>query len=251
MIVVTFDEAESGPGDHADSSACCNQPQFPNTPNNGGPTSGPGGGRIGAVILSPFVKPGTRNETPYNHFSLLRSVEDIFGVNHLGYAAQAGLKPFGGEVFNVGPPRLRRLAVRPARLRPRKRTKISYELTQPAQVRFRVERGLLGRRTRGKCRRPTRRNRRGRPCRRYKRFRGSFAQRGVLGANSLRFNGRVSGRRLRAGHYRVVAVASGFAGSSPRATRRFRVIAKRRKRARPRARVRKQPPRRRSIQLAG
>jgi hypothetical protein len=231
LIAVTFDEAEAGPGEEADSSACCNQPQFPNTPNNGGPTAGPGGGRIGAVLLSPFIKPGSTNQTAYNHFSFLRSVEDIFGVAHLGYAAQAGLKPFDSDVFNAGPPALRSLALRPnrvlaARAAARKGATISYSLSQPAKVSFRVDHGLLGRRSRGKCRKPTRRNRRGRPCRRYKRMRGGLEQNGVTGANSLRFNGRLRGKRLKAGHYRLVAAASGFAGRSNRATRYFRIKAR-------------------------
>ena len=37
---------------------------------------------------------------PYNHYSLLRSVEDNFGLPHLGYAGQAGLQPFGADVLN-------------------------------------------------------------------------------------------------------------------------------------------------------
>jgi hypothetical protein len=36
---------------------------------------------------------------PYNHYSLLRSVEDIFGLGHLGYAAEPGLRAFGPDVF--------------------------------------------------------------------------------------------------------------------------------------------------------
>jgi hypothetical protein len=36
---------------------------------------------------------------PYNHYSLLRSVEDIFDLGHLGYAADPGLQPFGEDVF--------------------------------------------------------------------------------------------------------------------------------------------------------
>jgi hypothetical protein len=78
----------------------------PNTPNNGGPTPGNGGGRVGAVLLSPYVKPGSVNDTPYNHYSLLRSTEDMFGLPHLAYAAQEGLKPFEEDVFNRpgGPP---------------------------------------------------------------------------------------------------------------------------------------------------
>jgi hypothetical protein len=241
MVVVTFDEAEGGPGGDADSSACCNQPQFPNTPNNGGPTPGQGGGRVGAVVLSPFVKAGSVNQTAYNHFSFLRSVEDIFGVGHLGYAAQAGLAAFGSDVFNGGAPQIKRLAVRPASVRAaraaaRRGATVSYELSQPAQVAFAVDHGLLGRRSRGKCRKATRRNRHRRPCRRYKRMRGGLAQTGVAGANSLYFNGRLRGKRLKAGHYRLTAVASGFAGNSRRATRYFRVKATKKKHAKRRRR---------------
>jgi hypothetical protein len=47
-----------------------------------------GGDRIGAVLVSPFIVPGSSSATPYNHYSLLRSLEDIFRVGgHLGYAA--------------------------------------------------------------------------------------------------------------------------------------------------------------------
>jgi hypothetical protein len=94
LIVVTFDESEHG------AQACCGEPQFPGTPNNGGTSIGRGGGKIGAVLLSPYIKPGTVNATPYNHFSLLRSIEDMFGLDHLGYAARPDLKSFGSDVFN-------------------------------------------------------------------------------------------------------------------------------------------------------
>jgi hypothetical protein len=62
-------------------------------------TVGVGGDRTGAVLISKFIQPGTVSNTPYNHYSLLRSIEDVFGLEHLGYAGQAGLKPFGGDVY--------------------------------------------------------------------------------------------------------------------------------------------------------
>jgi phosphatidylinositol-3-phosphatase len=50
--------------------------------------NGYGGDQVGAVLLSPFVKPGSTSDIGYNHYSLLRSLEDIFRLhNHLGYAA--------------------------------------------------------------------------------------------------------------------------------------------------------------------
>jgi hypothetical protein len=98
LLVVTFDEAESSAG-AGDSSACCGERPGPNSHNPGGRVPGPGGGRIGAVVVSPFVQPGSVNPTPYNHYSLLRTLEDRFGLGHLGFAGQAGLRPFGADVF--------------------------------------------------------------------------------------------------------------------------------------------------------
>jgi phosphatidylinositol-3-phosphatase len=94
LIVITFDESEHG------AEACCGEPQFPGTPNNGGLSIGRGGGKVGAVLLSPYIKPGSVDQTAYNHFSLLRSIEDMFGLDHLGYAARPGLRSFGDDVFN-------------------------------------------------------------------------------------------------------------------------------------------------------
>jgi phosphatidylinositol-3-phosphatase len=102
LLIVTFDEAEAV-GATADSSACCNERPGPNVipPNTPGFIHpGPGGGRVGAVLLSPCLKPGTVARTPYNHYSLLRSIEDNFGLPHLGYAGQPGLAPFGRNVLN-------------------------------------------------------------------------------------------------------------------------------------------------------
>src|SRR4051794_9825950 len=96
LLVITFDEADSG-----DASACCNEQPGPNTPNPGGTTRGPGGGRTGAVLISQYIQPGSINATPYNHYSLLGSVEDISGLGRLGYAGQAGLQTFGADVYNA------------------------------------------------------------------------------------------------------------------------------------------------------
>jgi phosphatidylinositol-3-phosphatase len=48
--------------------------------------TGPGGGRVGAVLLSPCTTPGTVSQTPYDHYSMLGSIENSFGLSHLGYA---------------------------------------------------------------------------------------------------------------------------------------------------------------------
>src|SRR5436190_6693442 len=93
-LIVTFDESESG------AEGCCVE-DHPNTPNAGGQTPGPGGGRTGTVVISKFVKPGTSTDTPYNHYSFLRTVEDIFGLQPLGYAQKS--TGFGADVFNAQP----------------------------------------------------------------------------------------------------------------------------------------------------
>ncbi len=92
LIVITWDETPS-----AHKEACCNEPTGPNTSSPG--AGGPGGGRTGAVLLSPFIKPGTVSDVPYSHYSMLRSIEDLFGLPHLGYAGQEGLAAFGADVY--------------------------------------------------------------------------------------------------------------------------------------------------------
>ena len=96
LLIVTFDESDGQAPDAYD--ACCNEQPLPTDPNQPG-FQGPGGGRIGAVLLSPYILAGTVSSVPYNHYSLLRTVEDIFDLGHLGYAAEPGLRPLGRDVF--------------------------------------------------------------------------------------------------------------------------------------------------------
>jgi len=104
MLLITFDEADVEIRDRkvvpngTDAGSCCDEPTGPNTVAPG--RTGPGGGRTGTLILSPFVKPG-RDDQPYNHYALLRSLEDLFGLNYLGFAAQPGLKSFGDDVYGT------------------------------------------------------------------------------------------------------------------------------------------------------
>jgi hypothetical protein len=96
LLLILFDEAEFS-GSNADASACCNEIPGPNSPLPG--IAGPGGGLVGAVVLSRYVRPGTITTTPYNHYSMLRTIEDLFGLDHLGYAGLDGLSSFDLDVF--------------------------------------------------------------------------------------------------------------------------------------------------------
>jgi len=94
MLVITVDEASI-----TSTEACCHTPPSPNTPKPG--LNGPGGGRIGTLLLSPSVKAGTSDATPYNHYALLCSIEDMFGLKHLGFAGAPGLACFGKDVYGA------------------------------------------------------------------------------------------------------------------------------------------------------
>ena len=107
LLLVNWDEGEG------DSTDCCNEQPGPNldetavppqTPGDNEPP-GPGGGQTGAVAVGPFIAANSPPSTvSYNHYSLLRSIEDIFGLAHLGYAGQAGLVPFGADVYTGAQP---------------------------------------------------------------------------------------------------------------------------------------------------
>ncbi len=60
-----------------------------------------GGGQVGALLISPYVKPATFNQEPFNDFSLLRTIENLFGLPPLGYAATRGLSALEASVFSA------------------------------------------------------------------------------------------------------------------------------------------------------
>ncbi len=113
LLIITFDESnftQSVSSNNGQTTVditfpgqtCCNQQPGPNlsgvrpgsftlvnTPSlvENIVINGFGGDRIGALLLSPFVRQGTTSDIPYNHYALLKSIEDIFHLDHIGYAA--------------------------------------------------------------------------------------------------------------------------------------------------------------------
>jgi len=80
-LFITFDEAQNN-----DNGGCCATGET-----SDGST---GGGRIGLVMLSPMGKVGHATDLYYDHNSLLRTLEDGFGITeHLNNAASPKVKP--------------------------------------------------------------------------------------------------------------------------------------------------------------
>jgi hypothetical protein len=108
LIVITSAEARQE-GETPDTSACCITPDYPNLeePESEEPVTGPvrktgGGGQVGALLISPFIEAGTSSETYFNHYSLLVSLEELFGLERIGYAAEPALAGFDETIFNAG-----------------------------------------------------------------------------------------------------------------------------------------------------
>jgi hypothetical protein len=81
-LIITFDESEG-----ADVRGCCGNAV---------------GGKIFTSVISRAVtNPGGHTATQYNHYSVLRTIEDNFGVDCLGHACDPGIQPFGTDVWQV------------------------------------------------------------------------------------------------------------------------------------------------------
>ena len=179
---------------------------------------GDGGTAVGATVRHSYASPG-------------RYLATVTSTDAVGNSSRAQRVVV---ITDTARPRISRLRVAPARFRAAARgprsgarvgSRIRFRLSEPARVRFRVERATRGRRVRGRCRRETARNRTRRRCTRYVRLRGSFTRRGREGANSLRFRGRLRGRKLRRGRYRLAARATDPSGNRSATRRaRFRIV---------------------------
>jgi phospholipase C len=91
-IVITFDE-----GSGKTREGCC--AVTPDAPSNFG------GGHIPTIVITNHGPRGLADATPYNHYSLLRTMEDAFGLkDHLGHAAETdrGVVDMS-PLFTVGP----------------------------------------------------------------------------------------------------------------------------------------------------
>jgi phosphatidylinositol-3-phosphatase len=93
LLEIVFDEAAS-----SEAESCCEEMPGPGSPLPG--VVGPGGGRVGAVLLSPFIKPGTVSATEYNHYSSLASWETLLGLPKLADTKTVPTS-FGADIFTA------------------------------------------------------------------------------------------------------------------------------------------------------
>jgi hypothetical protein len=139
-------------------------------------------------------------------------------------AALSGLA-FSNKTFaaqNSGP------STTNARKKSPRGTKVSFKLNEAASVRFTVTQRVKGRKVkRGKktvCVKPTHKNRKRKRCTRVVTLKGSFSRTGVAGKNSFHFSGRLNGRKLKPGRYRLVATPTAGGKRGKPTSSGFRIV---------------------------
>ena len=61
---------------------------------------GSAGNRVPLIVVSPYTRPGTQSAVPFDHYSLLRTTEELLGIRrYLGHAASA---PSMRSAFGLG-----------------------------------------------------------------------------------------------------------------------------------------------------
>ncbi len=233
LLIITFDEAAG-----SDTSDCCGEMPGPFEQMNGiPPGTGPGGGVVGAVLLSPFIAPGTHSTTPYNHFSMLGSVEDIFGLPRLADAV--GTTAFGADVFTqpngppvitpppppapvIATPRLTNAKVAPRALKSGKKAVVTFTLSESATVTATLARKESGVKLHKRCVAPPRHRKKGeKACTRLvtvTTFRASLN----AGTGKFTIPAKIHGRKLAKGSY-VVTLTATASGKSSTTTVSFTV----------------------------
>ncbi len=140
-----------------------------------------------------------------------------------------------GSIDDTGKPKLGRLVFSRKRFKAarsgravtsaRTGTRVRFSLSQSASVRFRVEIKTRGRKVGRRCVKSRRSNRSRRRCTRWVKRSGSWRISGKAGTNRFTFRGRLRGRKLKPGVYRMSARATTRARrSSPVRRKAFRVV---------------------------
>jgi hypothetical protein len=181
-----------------------------------------------------FVKTGdscVTNDTPAGSACVfnIRFAPRVSGVRHaaLRVISNASNSPFDipltGIAADATAPRITRAAIRPAvfavssRRDPTGRahaggSQLSYVVNEQARATFSIQSPRAGRLVAGHCQRPSHANRAQPRCRRWATL-GRLTNAGHAGLNKKHFAGRLRGRALRPGRYRITLVAKDAAGN--------------------------------------
>jgi hypothetical protein len=62
-------------------------------------TPGVNGAPVGTLLLSKFLAPGSSNSSAFNPYSIFRTLEDLFALNHLTAATRPGTTSFATELL--------------------------------------------------------------------------------------------------------------------------------------------------------
>jgi DNA-binding beta-propeller fold protein YncE len=103
-------------------------------------------------------------------------------------------------------------------------TTFGFSLSEDGRVSLLIQRALNGRTSGSSCVRKTRRNRKGKPCIRYKAAGPTLTRSGVTGPNSVPFSGRIARRKLDPGKYRVGISSTNAAGTGTAQYASFTVL---------------------------
>ena len=169
------------------------------------------GDKLGLRVLG-----GSAKSDQFDEPTIGSTVEDVYGPFYNPDLADGG--PLRAPDFTSGgqqipvqatidtataatAPALSGLKLRPKRFRAR--TTIAYRLSAAATTPFKVQKAVKGR---------------------FVTLRGGFARAGKAGANQVRFSGRLRGRKLAPGRYRLTAQAKNAGGSSRTMRATFRIV---------------------------
>jgi phosphatidylinositol-3-phosphatase len=62
-------------------------------------TPGVNGAPVGTLLLSKFLTPGSTNAGAFNPYSIFRTVEDLFGLQHIAAATRTGTTTFASDLL--------------------------------------------------------------------------------------------------------------------------------------------------------
>ena len=186
---------------------------------------GDGGSALGNDVQHAFASPGTYGAKVTATDSLGNATTS--SARNVAVSAppvpRAPLAPGDTELPIVGEVSMLRrtfavgrastpVAARRKAKKPKKGSAFRFSSSEPASVSILVQRQVKGRKSKKKCVKATKRNRRAKSCKRYVKA-GELSRRAARGPNTVPFSGRIGKKALKPGSYRATLVATDEAGN--------------------------------------